>query len=86
MGGGVGWLHRKLGLGCDNLIAADMFTADGEVLTVSEKAHSDLYWAIRGGEVSGGSQQPGTGSGGGGCVIVFLSGIFFLVWLFGIKF
>jgi len=49
LGGGIGWLHRKLGLGCDNLISAEMVTADGEIITVSDEANPDLFWAIRGG-------------------------------------
>ena len=49
LGGGMGWLHRKLGLGCDALVAAEVVTADGEIVTASEKANPDLFWAIRGG-------------------------------------
>jgi FAD/FMN-containing dehydrogenase len=49
LGGGMGWLHRKLGLGCDNLVSAEMVTANGEIVTASAKSNPDLYWAIRGG-------------------------------------
>ncbi|MDQ1602036.1 MAG: hypothetical protein QOD68_3510 [Actinomycetota bacterium] len=48
-GGGVGYLARKHGLTIDNLIAADVVTADGEVLRVDAQSHPDLFWAIRGG-------------------------------------
>ncbi|WP_189014753.1 FAD-binding oxidoreductase [Paenarthrobacter histidinolovorans] len=49
LGGGIGYLARKYGLSCDNLVSADIVTADGNFLTVSEERNEDLFWAIRGG-------------------------------------
>ncbi len=49
IGGGVGYLVRKFGLTIDDLIAADVVTADGELLRVDAENHPDLFWAIRGG-------------------------------------
>lgn len=49
LGGGIGHLSRGLGLSCDNLVSADVVTADGQFLVASDKEHDDLFWAIRGG-------------------------------------
>jgi len=49
LGGGVGYLVRKHGLTIDSLLAADLVTAEGEVLRVDAESHPDLFWAIRGG-------------------------------------
>ena len=49
LGGGLGWLNGKHGLACDNLLAADVVTADGELRQASNDENPDLYWAIRGG-------------------------------------
>jgi FAD/FMN-containing dehydrogenase len=49
LGGGVGYLVRKHGLTIDSLLAADIVTADGELLRIDADRHPDLFWAIRGG-------------------------------------
>jgi FAD/FMN-containing dehydrogenase len=49
LGGGLGWLNRKHGLACDNLVGAQVVTADGAFLHVGPNEHPDLFWALRGG-------------------------------------
>ena len=49
LGGGFGWLTRRFGLSCDNLLSVDLVTASGESLVCSEEENSDLFWALRGG-------------------------------------
>jgi FAD/FMN-containing dehydrogenase len=49
LGGGFGWMSRKYGLTIDNLLSADVVTAEGQLLHASEHENSDLFWAIRGG-------------------------------------
>jgi FAD binding domain/Berberine and berberine like len=49
LGGGFGYLARRFGLACDNLVAVELVTADGELLTCSEEQNEDLFWALRGG-------------------------------------
>ena len=49
LGGGIGYLTRGLGLSLDNLLSADVVTADGQFLVASDKENEDLFWALRGG-------------------------------------
>ena len=49
LGGGMGWLTRKFGLSIDNLVSAEVVTADGRVLRAAADENPDLFWAVRGG-------------------------------------
>jgi FAD/FMN-containing dehydrogenase len=49
LGGGIGWLMRKHGLACDNLLAVDMVTANGDVVHADSSDNPELLWALRGG-------------------------------------
>jgi FAD/FMN-containing dehydrogenase len=49
LGGGIGYLSRRFGLSLDNLLSADVITADGQLRVASERENADLFWALRGG-------------------------------------
>ena len=49
LGGGIGWLMRKHGLAIDNLLEAEVVTAEGDIIRAAEDDHADLFWALRGG-------------------------------------
>jgi FAD binding domain/Berberine and berberine like len=49
LGGGVGWLVRKYGLTCDNVLSCDVVTAEGKLVTANNQINADLFWGLRGG-------------------------------------
>jgi FAD/FMN-containing dehydrogenase len=49
LGGGFGWLARRFGLACDNVLSVELVTADGKIRHVTAKDEPDLFWALRGG-------------------------------------
>ncbi|HEX9694746.1 MAG TPA: FAD-binding oxidoreductase [Actinomycetota bacterium] len=49
LGGGSGWMERKMGLACDNLIAVELMTADGRLMNATERENPELFWALHGG-------------------------------------
>ncbi len=52
LGGGEGWLARKMGLACDNLLSVELVTADGSIVHASEEENPELFWALHGGAVT----------------------------------
>jgi FAD/FMN-containing dehydrogenase len=48
LGGGIGWLMRRLGLACDNLLGGDVVTAEGRLVRANADENPDLFWALRG--------------------------------------
>jgi hypothetical protein len=77
LGGGLGYLMRRFGLTCDNLLSADLVTADGQLRKVSATENEDLFWAIRGGRGNFGASPPSStdsiqsgrpSSGGSSCI------------------
>jgi FAD/FMN-containing dehydrogenase len=49
LGGGVGWLVRKYGLTCDNVLSCEVVTAEGDLVTANNEINADLFWGLRGG-------------------------------------
>lgn len=49
LGGGSGWLERRFGLACDNLLSVDLLTADGRRLSVDDEHYPELFWGLHGG-------------------------------------
>jgi FAD/FMN-containing dehydrogenase len=49
LGGGIGWLGRRYGFGCDSVRRIEIVTADGKLRQASDSEHTDLFWALRGG-------------------------------------
>ncbi len=49
LNGGIGWLRNKYGLSCDNVLSAEVVTADGHLLSASTTENEEIFWALRGG-------------------------------------